>query len=73
MTREDRLFGRWVRANCAAGWTLAALTVQFYGPVPGVSSGAWTALINLAAVLLGGVALGVVTGGSLVLIRRGET
>jgi hypothetical protein len=60
----------WVPASVAA-WTLAAATVYFYGAVPGVSgSGTWSALINLAAILLGGPILGAVTGGTLLWMLR---
>jgi len=56
----------WVPASIA-GWTLAAATPLLYGTLPG---GAVGALINVAAIPLGGLILGVVTGGTLVWMLR---
>ena len=61
---------RWIPASMA-GWMLAATTPFLYGTVPGLGAGVGAALINVAAIPLGGVILGVVTGGTLVwLLRR---
>lgn len=60
----------WIPASMA-GWMLAAATPFLYGTVPGLGTGVGAALINVAAIPLGGVILGVVTGGTLVwLLRR---
>lgn len=59
----------WVPASMA-GWMLAAATPLLYSTLPGVAPGAGTALINVVAIPLGGVILGVVTGGTLVWILR---
>ncbi len=53
----------WVPA-CVVGWTLAAL-------MPDVTfSGSGDAILNLIMILMGGVVLGVVTGGALVWMLR---
>jgi len=57
----------WVPA-CVAGWTLAAGTAASGSLLDIAFLGRW---LNLATILLGGVVLGLVTGGVLVWIRRG--
>lgn len=57
----------WVPA-CVAGWTLAAATAAS-GSLLDITFP--SRLLNLATILLGGVVLGLVTGGVLVWIRRG--
>lgn len=59
----------WVLASLA-GWMLAAATPLLYGTVPGVGPGVGAALINVAAIPLGGVILGVVTGAILFWLLR---
>lgn len=54
----------WVPASFA-GWLLAAATPLLYGTVPGMGPGFGTALLSVVAIPLGGVILGVVTGGTL--------
>ncbi len=54
----------WWVPVCVVGWTLAAWTasVNFIGE--------WDAILNLGMILMGGVVLGVVTGGALVWMLR---
>ena len=56
----------WVLA-CILGWSLAgrAANVTF--------TGQWDAILNLGMILMGGVILGIVTGGALIWLKRGET
>ena len=62
----------WIPASMA-GWMLAAATPFLYGTFPGLGAGVGAALINVAAIPLGGVMLGIVTGGTLVrLLRSGS-
>jgi hypothetical protein len=59
----------WVPA-CVAGWTLAAGTAAVSGVLPSGPSAGWFAILNVGVILLGGVVLGVVTGGALVWMLR---
>jgi len=69
MLRPHALSINWWVPASMAGWTLAAATPLLYGTRPGVGVGG--ALISVIAIPLGGVILGVVTGGTLVwLLRR---
>ena len=67
LARHMERAGWWVLAS-VVGWTLA-------GRVSNVTfSGDWDALLNLGMILLGGVVLGVVTGGVLVwMVGRSQT
>jgi len=56
----------WIPA-CVAGWTLAASTAASGSLLDIIFLGRW---LNVATILLGGVVLGLVTGGVLVCIRR---
>jgi len=56
----------WIPA-CVAGWTLAASTAASGSLLHIIFLGRW---LNVATILLGGVVLGLVTGGVLVWIRR---
>jgi len=69
MLRPPALRSNWWVPASMAGWMLAATTPLLYGTRPGVGVGG--ALINVIAIPLGGLILGVVTGGTLVwLLRR---
>ncbi|RMG44634.1 MAG: hypothetical protein D6718_09615 [Acidobacteria bacterium] len=59
----------WVPA-CVAGWTSATGTAAVSGLLPSGPSAGWFALVNIAVILLGGVVLGIVTGGALVWMLR---
>ncbi len=59
----------WVPA-CVAGWTLAAGTAAVSGVLPSGPSDPWLVILNVGVILLGGVVLGVVTGGALVWMLR---
>lgn len=60
----------WWVPTCVAGWTLAAGTAAVSGLLPSGPSAGWLAIFNVGAILLGGVVLGVVTGGALVWMLR---
>ncbi len=62
-SRSDRAY-RWVPA-CAAGWALPAGAIALGDSV----SGGWGGLVSLAAMLMGGAVLGLVTGGALIWLR----
>ncbi|MCP4584125.1 MAG: hypothetical protein GY839_21135 [candidate division Zixibacteria bacterium] len=53
----------WVPVSIA-GWTLAAWTASV------TFTGEWDAILNLGMILMGGVVLGVVTGGALIWVLR---
>lgn len=59
----------WVPA-CVAGWTLAAATAAVSGVLASGPSAQWLVLLRVAVILLGGVVLGTVTGGTLVWMLR---
>ena len=59
----------WVLA-CVAGWALAAGTAAVSGVLPSGPSAGWLAILNVGVILLGGVVLGIVTGGALVWMLR---
>jgi len=71
LLRPHSVRANWWVLGCVAGWALAAATVLLYGTVSGGSPSAWLALISVAAIPLGGVVLGVVTGGMLLWTLRG--
>lgn len=61
----------WWAPACVAGWTLAAGTAASGPLLDIIFPGRWLSLIlNLGMILLGGVVLGVVTGGVLVWMLR---
>jgi len=62
----------WVPASMA-GWMLAGATPLLFGTLPGIVSGVAEAVINVIAIPLGGVILGVVTGSTLVRMLRQPT
>lgn len=62
--------GNWWVLACVAGWTLAAGTAAVSGVLPSGPSAGWLAVLNVAMILLGGVVLGIVTGGALVWMLR---
>ena len=59
----------WVLASMA-GWMLAGATPLLFGTLPGIVPGVAEAVINVIAIPLGGVILGVVTGSTLVRMLR---
>lgn len=69
MLRPHAISIKWWVPASMAGWMLAAATPLLYGTRAGV--GVAAALINVIAIPVGGVILGIVTGGTLVrLLRR---
>ena len=59
----------WVPA-CVAGWSLAAGTAAVSGVLSSGPSDPWLVILNVGVILLGGVVLGIVTGGALVWMLR---
>jgi len=59
----------WVPASVGS-WTLAAGTAAVSGAFPSGPSAGWFALLSVGMILLGGLVLGIVTGGALVWILR---
>lgn len=70
MLRPHSMRANWWIPASMVGWLLAAATPLLYGNVPGVGPGVGAAFLSVAAIPLGGVILGAVTGGSLVWLLR---